>query len=59
MYGNTGPVLIWLNFASREEVNELHEVWHRRYLSEPLRKTTARTKSRDYICSTFTSGSDT
>ena len=24
---NTGPVLIWLNFSSKEEVNELHELW--------------------------------
>jgi hypothetical protein len=27
MYGNTGPVLIWLNLNSREEVNALHELW--------------------------------
>jgi predicted lactoylglutathione lyase len=27
MYGNAGPVLIWLNLSSREEVNELHERW--------------------------------
>lgn len=28
-YGNSGPVLIWLNLSSREEVNELHELWSR------------------------------
>jgi predicted lactoylglutathione lyase len=28
-YGNAGPVLIWLNLDSREEVNELHELWAR------------------------------
>jgi len=26
-YGNVGPVLIWLNLDSREEVNELHALW--------------------------------
>ena len=26
-YGNVGPVLIWLNLASKEEVNALHELW--------------------------------
>jgi predicted lactoylglutathione lyase len=26
-YGNTGPVLIWLNLDSREDVDELHRVW--------------------------------
>ena len=25
--GNVGPVLIWLNLSSRDEVNELHRVW--------------------------------
>lgn len=25
--GNSGPVLIWLNLDSKEEVNELHELW--------------------------------
>jgi predicted lactoylglutathione lyase len=30
MYGNAGPVLIWLNLSSREEVNELHELWSTR-----------------------------
>lgn len=26
-YGNAGPVLIWLNLSSKEEVNELYELW--------------------------------
>jgi predicted lactoylglutathione lyase len=26
-YGNVGPVLIWLNLDSKEEVNELHALW--------------------------------
>lgn len=26
-YGNAGPVLIWLNLNSKEEVNELYELW--------------------------------
>jgi predicted lactoylglutathione lyase len=26
-YGNSGPVLIWLNLNSRQEVDELYEVW--------------------------------
>ena len=26
-YRNTGPVVIWLNLESIEEVNELHELW--------------------------------
>ena len=26
--GNASPVLIWLNLASKEEVNELHEIWN-------------------------------
>jgi predicted lactoylglutathione lyase len=26
-YGNSGPVLIWLNLESKEEVNELYEIW--------------------------------
>ena len=25
--GNSGPVLIWLNLDSKEEVNDLHELW--------------------------------
>lgn len=27
MYGNTGPVLIWLNLNSKAEVDELHRQW--------------------------------
>lgn len=26
-FGNNGPVLIWLNLASKAEVDELHEIW--------------------------------
>lgn len=26
-YGNVGPILIWLNLNSREEVDELYRVW--------------------------------
>jgi predicted lactoylglutathione lyase len=26
-YGNTGPVLTWLNLASKEEVDDLHRLW--------------------------------
>jgi predicted lactoylglutathione lyase len=26
-HGNSGPVLIWLNLDSKEEVNELYELW--------------------------------
>ena len=26
-YGNAAPVLIWLNLNSKEEVDELHQVW--------------------------------
>jgi predicted lactoylglutathione lyase len=26
-YGNTGPVMIWLNLDSREEVDELYQLW--------------------------------
>ena len=26
-YGNPGPVLIWLNLGSKEEVDELHDIW--------------------------------
>jgi uncharacterized glyoxalase superfamily protein PhnB len=29
MYGNSGPVLIWLNLNSREEVDELYQLWSR------------------------------
>ena len=27
MYGNAGPVVVWLNLNSIEEVNELYELW--------------------------------
>src|SRR5271163_886154 len=26
-YGNSGPVLIWFNLNSKEQVNQLHEHW--------------------------------
>ena len=26
-YGNGSPVMIWLNLISKEEVEELHEIW--------------------------------
>lgn len=26
-YGNAGPVMIWLNLDSKEEVNELYKLW--------------------------------
>lgn len=29
-YGNTGPVLIWLNLNSKKEVDELYEEWSSR-----------------------------
>jgi predicted lactoylglutathione lyase len=41
MYGNAGPVLIWLNLDSREAVNELHAHWSgraARILSPPESK---------------------
>jgi hypothetical protein len=41
MHGNAGPVLIWLNLASRDAVNELHAQWsasHARILSAPESK---------------------
>ena len=28
--GNTGPVVIWLNLDSTDEVNELHDEWSKR-----------------------------
>ena len=27
-HGNAPPVLIWLNLNSKEEVDELYEIWH-------------------------------
>jgi len=29
-YGNVGPVLIWLNLNSKQEVNDLYDLWNRR-----------------------------
>ena len=29
-YGNTSPVLLWLNLSSRGEVDQLHEAWSSR-----------------------------
>ena len=26
-HGNTAPVMIWLNLSSKEEVDELYEIW--------------------------------
>src|SRR5277367_2037381 len=26
-YGNVGPILIWLNLCSKEEVDELYQAW--------------------------------
>ena len=40
-YGKVGPVLIWLNLNSKEEVNELYEQWkgtQARIVSEPEEK---------------------
>ncbi len=40
-YRNSGPVLVWLNLTSREEVDELHEQWsrcHARIVSPPESK---------------------
>lgn len=28
-HGNTSPVMIWLNLESKDEVDELHELWKR------------------------------
>ncbi|MBZ5636137.1 MAG: VOC family protein [Acidobacteriia bacterium] len=39
--GNAGPVLIWLNLSSRNEVNDLHKLWkgrQARIVSEPEEK---------------------
>jgi hypothetical protein len=35
-YGNTGPVLVWLNLGSRREVDELYEAWSRRRRARPF-----------------------
>jgi predicted lactoylglutathione lyase len=40
-HGNAGPVLIWLNLDSKDEVNRLHEQWkadHARIVSAPEEK---------------------
>lgn len=40
-YGNVGPMMIWLNLGSKEEVDELHRVWsasHARLISAPESK---------------------
>jgi uncharacterized glyoxalase superfamily protein PhnB len=40
-YGNTAPVLIWLNLNSKKEVDDLHETWSRgeaRIMSKPESK---------------------
>lgn len=40
-YGNTGPILTWLNLDSKEEVDELYRVWNSskaRLLSTPESK---------------------
>ena len=40
-YGNAAPVLIWLNLGSKEEVDELHELWRSsqaRLISKPESK---------------------
>ena len=29
-YGNVAPVLIWLNLNSKQEVNDLYDLWNRR-----------------------------
>ncbi len=37
-YGNTGPILFWLNLESKAEVDELFEEWkaaHAKIVSEP------------------------
>ena len=40
-YGNAGPILVWLNLNSKDEVHELHRLWSRsnaRLISEPESK---------------------
>jgi predicted lactoylglutathione lyase len=40
-YGNTGPVLIWLNLNSKQEVSDLYDLWKHnqvRIISEPEEK---------------------
>ena len=41
LYGNTAPVLIWLNLNSKQEVDDLYEAWSRcqvRIVSRPESK---------------------
>ena len=40
-YGNAAPVLVWLNLNSKQEVDDLYEVWSRgeaRIVSRPESK---------------------
>jgi len=40
-YGNSAPVLVWLNLSSKQEVDELYETWSRgeaRIVSSPESK---------------------
>ena len=40
-YGNVGPVLIWLNLNSKDEVNDLYRIWSSskaKLISEPESK---------------------
>jgi hypothetical protein len=40
-YGNLGPILIWLNLSSKEEVDDLYRVWsdsNARLISAPESK---------------------
>ena len=40
-HGNAAPVMIWLNLQSKEEVDELYELWnhgHARIISKPESK---------------------
>lgn len=38
-HGNTGPVMIWLNLNSKQEVDELYEIWKEaRIISPPESK---------------------
>ena len=40
-YGNVGPVLIWLNLESKDEVNDLYQLWsssEAKLISEPESK---------------------
>ena len=40
-HGNAAPVMVWLNLESKDEVDELHEIWKRaeaRIISPPESK---------------------